>query len=161
VSKATLKFRIKIWKSLVKYFNRTCCGPKLEVRSLNTPRIRRLNADLEIQNILFEYTAVILSQTYLACYLVMSFNVPPWQVIKGSLIRIAISLAIDFAFNIISCARCGRNIGYVTWLLTHSFVSACCLILVHHSSVFSQAKNTYPCLKKANLEIVHQYFRSI
>ncbi len=102
VSKATLKFRIKIWKSLVKYYNRSCCGPTLEVRSLNTPRVRRLNADLEIQNILFEYTAVILSQTFLAFYLVMSFDVPPWQVIKGSLIRIAISLAIDFAFNIIS-----------------------------------------------------------
>ena len=103
LSKATLNFRIKIWALLVKYFNKTsCCRAKLEVLPLNSPRIRRLNADLEIQNILFEYTGVILSQAYLACYLVMSFDVSPWQVIKGSLMRIAIGLAIDFLFNIIS-----------------------------------------------------------
>jgi hypothetical protein len=32
----------------------------------------------------------------------MSYDVATWQVIKASLIRVAISLAIDFAFNIIS-----------------------------------------------------------
>ena len=79
-----------------------CCGSRLEVQPLNSPRIRRLNADLEIQNILFEYTTVILCQAYLACYFVMSYDVPPWQIIKASIIRVAISLAIDFAFNIMS-----------------------------------------------------------
>ena len=64
--------------------------------------IRRLNADLEIQNVLFEYAAVILSQGYLTCYLVMSFDVPLWEVIKTSLIRIAISSTIDFFPSIIS-----------------------------------------------------------
>ena len=102
LSKATLNWRISIWTSVIKFYNRSCCGPRLAVRHVNSPRIRRFNADLEIQNILFEYTTVILSQTYLACYLVTSFDVPPWQVIKNSLIRIAISLAIDFVFNIIS-----------------------------------------------------------
>ena len=76
LSKATLNFRIKIRTLFVKYFNKTsCCRAKLEVLPLNSPRIRRLNADLEIQNILYEYTGVILSQAYLACYLVMSFDV--------------------------------------------------------------------------------------
>ena len=102
LSKATLNVRIKLWRLFIKYFNRICCGPRLEVQPLNSPRIRRFNADLEIQNILFEYTTVILSQAYLACYLVMSYDVPSWQVIKASLIRVAISLAIDFAFNIMS-----------------------------------------------------------
>ena len=102
LSKATLNFRIKIWKSLVKCYNRICCGPRLKLRPLNSPRIRRLNADLEIQNVLFEYTAIILSQGYLTCYLVMSFDVPLWLVIKTSIIRIAISSTIDFFFNIIS-----------------------------------------------------------
>ena len=102
LSKATLNVRSKIWTFFVECYNRTCCGPRLKVQPLNSPRIRRLNADLEIQNILFEYSTVIFSQTYLACYLVMSFDVPPWQVIKGPLIKIAISLAIDFVFNIIS-----------------------------------------------------------
>ena len=102
LSKATLNLRIKLWTFLIRCLNRMCCGSRLEVQSLNTPRIRRLNADLEIQNILFEYTAVILSQAYLAFYLVISYDVPPWKIIKASLIRVAISLAIDFAFNIIS-----------------------------------------------------------
>ena len=102
LSKATLNWRIKIWTFVIKFYNRSCCGPRLTVQPLNSPRIRRFNADLEIQNILFEYSTVILSQTYLACYLATSFDVPPWQVIKSSLIKIAISLAIDFVFNIIS-----------------------------------------------------------
>ena len=102
LSKATLNLRIKLWTFFIKYINKICCGPRLEVQPSNSPRIRRFNADLEIQNILFEYTTVILSQAYLACYLVMSYDVPSWQVIKASLIRVAISLAIDFAFNIMS-----------------------------------------------------------
>ena len=102
LSKATLNFRIKLWTFLIRCLNRMCCGSRLEVQPLNSPRIRRLNADLEIQNILFEYTAVILSQAYLASYLVMSYDVPPWQILKGSIIRVTISLAIDFAFNIMS-----------------------------------------------------------
>ena len=102
LSKATLNFRIKLWTFLIRCLNRICCGSRLKVQPLNSPRIRRLNADLEIQNILFEYTTVILSQAYLASYLVISYDVAPWQIIKTSLIRVAISLAIDFAFNIMS-----------------------------------------------------------
>ncbi|CAB3989533.1 Hypothetical predicted protein [Paramuricea clavata] len=102
LSKATLSFRTKMWKFFIKCLNNTCCGARLEVQPLNSPRIRRFNADLEIQNILFEYTTVILSQAYLACYLVMSFDISPWQVIQGSLTRIAINLALDFVFNMIS-----------------------------------------------------------
>ena len=103
LSKGTLNFRIRIWKLFIKCFNRTCCGLRLEVLGhFNSPRTRRFNADLEIQNILFEYTTVIISQAYLACYFLANFDVEPWQVLKGALIRIAISLAIDFVFNIIS-----------------------------------------------------------
>ena len=102
LSKATLNFRIKLWTFLIRCLNRMCCGSRLIVQPLNTPRIRRLNADLEIQNIVFEYTTVILGQAYLASYLVISYDVPPWPIIKASIIRVAISLAIDFAFNIMS-----------------------------------------------------------
>ena len=102
LSKATLNLRIKLWTLLIKYFNRICCGPTLVVRSQNSPRIRRFNADLEIQNILTEYNTIILSQVYLACHLAMSYDIPYWQVVKPSLIRVAIGLAIDFVFNMIS-----------------------------------------------------------
>ena len=101
-SKATLNLRINIWKCFIGLINKTRCGATLEVLPCNTPRIRRLNADLEIQNILFEYTTVILSQTYLVLYLAINFVVDPWAIIKSSLIRICISTAIDFVFNIIS-----------------------------------------------------------
>ena len=63
---------------------------------------RRLNADLETQNILFEYNTIILSQTFLTCHLVLSYEVSSLDVIKGSLIRIAISFMIDFVFNMMS-----------------------------------------------------------
>ena len=102
LSKATLNLRIKMWKTFMKCINNTCCGVRLQVQALNTPRTRRLNADLEIQNILFEYTTVIWGQAYLAYYLIMSFDIPPWHTIQNSLIRIAISLALDFVFNLIS-----------------------------------------------------------
>ena len=102
LSKATLNLRIKMWKTFMKCINNTCWGVRLQVRALNTPRIRRLNADLEIQNILFEYATVIWGQAYLACYLIMSFDIPPWHTIQNSLTRIAISLALDFVFNLIS-----------------------------------------------------------
>ena len=102
MSKLTLNIRIKMWKCFVACLNKTRCGSRLEVLSMDTPRIRRFNADLEIQNILFEYTTVILSQAYLVSYLVMNFEVDAWQVIRGSLIRICISTAMDFVFNVIS-----------------------------------------------------------
>lgn len=102
LSKATLNFRIRIWKVFIGFFNRTCCGPRLKVQPLNSPRIRRLNADLETQNILFEYNTIILSQALLTCHLIMNYDVSSWNVIKESLIRVAISLTIDLVFNVIS-----------------------------------------------------------
>ena len=102
LSKATLQLRIKIWKSFLTFFNKICCCPKLELQPSDSPRIRRLNSDLEIQNILFEYSTLIVSQMFLACYLVLSYEVSFWSVTKDSLIRIAISLGIDFVSNIIT-----------------------------------------------------------
>ena len=102
LSKATLNLRIKIWKYFISLMNRTRCGATLKVLPPDTPRIRRFNADLEIQNILFEYTTVILSQAYLALYIITNFIVEPWKIIKSSLVRICISTALDFVFNIIS-----------------------------------------------------------
>ena len=162
LSKATLNFRIKLWAFLIRCLNRMCCGSRLEVQPLNSPRIRRLNADLEIQNILFEYTTVILSQAYLASYLVISYDVPPWQIIKASLIRVAISLAIDFAFNIISvfiqmhCYNIPMQRVWVKYWLRHVSANAFMIIVLvsyfgsvlvnvfahnNHSSTGYQLKN--------------------
>ena len=102
LSKATLNLRIKLWTSFIKCYNRICFGPTLVVQPQNAPRIRRLNADLEIQNILTEYNTIILSQVYLACDLAMRYDIPYWQAVKPSLIRVDIGLASDFLFNMIS-----------------------------------------------------------
>ena len=102
LSKATLNFRIKIWKYFISVMNKTRCGATLKVLPTDTPRIRRFDADLEIQNILFEYTTVILSQAYLVLYIVTNFVVHPWEIIKSFSVRICISMAIDFVFNVIS-----------------------------------------------------------
>ena len=103
LSNATLNLRVKIWTFLIKWYNHgICCGPRLNLQPLDSPRIRRLKADLEIQNILFEYTTVIFSQAYLACFILMNFDVQPWQVIKGCLVKVALSITIDFVFNTIS-----------------------------------------------------------
>ena len=135
LSKATLNFRIKLWKFLIRCLNRMCCGSRLEVQPLNSPRIRRLNADLEIQNIIFEYTTVILNQAYLTSYFVISYDVPPWQIIKASLIRVVISLAIDFAFNIISvfiqmhCYNIPMQRVWVKYWLRHVSANAFTIIV--------------------------------
>ena len=101
--KATHNLRVKIWTFFIKCYNRAiCCGPKLVLQPLDSPRIRRFTADLEIQNILFEYTTVIVSQAYLASFILMNVDAPPWQVINGCLIRVALSIGIDFLFNTIS-----------------------------------------------------------
>jgi hypothetical protein len=103
LSKTTLNLRIKMWKCFIGCANKTRCGAALSVLPSDTPRIRRFNADIEIQNILFEYTTVIFSQAYLVLYLISNFNVVhPWEIIKGSLVRICISTVIDFVFNIFS-----------------------------------------------------------
>ena len=99
---ATQSFRTKMWSFFIKRLSNTCCVPRLEMLPAESPQVRRLDTDLKIQDVLFQYTTVILSQAYLACYLVLNFDVSPWRVIRTSLIRIAISCSIDFVFNIIS-----------------------------------------------------------
>ncbi|XP_028394882.1 uncharacterized protein LOC114519026 [Dendronephthya gigantea] len=103
LSKATLNLRIKMWKCFLFCVNKTRWGSALKVLDYDTPRTRRLDADLEIENILFEYTTVVLGQAYLVMYLLTNFEVVhPWKIIKSSLFRIGLSTVIDFFFNIIS-----------------------------------------------------------
>ena len=90
LSKATLNLRIKMWKFFIRCANKTSCGAALEVSPYHTPRIRRFNADIEVQNILFEYTTVVLSQSYCILYLVTNFKiVNPWEIIKVLLSELA------------------------------------------------------------------------
>ena len=102
LSEATEKLREKMWIRLIACLRKTFCCTRLELLPLDTPHYRRLKADIEIQNMLFEYNTIIVSQVYVVLYLITSFNKSPWLVLKGSLIRMAIGLAIDLVLNCIS-----------------------------------------------------------
>ena len=101
VRTATLNFRNKIWARVVKLLRKTCCA-RLRQLPVDTAKSRRLRADIEIQNILFESNTLIISQAYLVLYMITSFELSDWNVIKESLIRLAIGLAIEFFFNTLS-----------------------------------------------------------
>ena len=98
---ATVGIRDKAWARIIKFFNKTCCT-RLRHLPGGTARHRRLKADTEIQNILFENISLILSQSYIVLNMITSFELSDWSVVKSSLIRIAIGLGIEFGFNILS-----------------------------------------------------------
>ena len=68
----------------------------------DTPHHRRLKADTEIQNILFENNSLIISQSYIVLYTITNFQLSDWSVVRSSLIRITIGLGIEFVFNTLS-----------------------------------------------------------
>jgi hypothetical protein len=98
---ATVGIREKVWARVIGFLNKTCCT-RLNHLPGNTPHHRRLKADTEIQNILFENISLILSQSYIVLYRITNFHLSDWSVAKSSLMRIAIGLGIDFVFNFLS-----------------------------------------------------------
>ena len=102
---ATIGIRVKVWEKVIKFLNKICCI-KLQQLPGNTSRRRRLKADTEIQNILFENCSLILSQSYLLLYTITNFKVSDWTELKSCLIRIAIGLGIELVFNFVSILIC-------------------------------------------------------
>ena len=154
-----------MWSFFIKRLSNTCCVPRLEMLSAESPQVRRLDTDLKIQDVLFQYTMVIVSQAYLACYLITNFDVSPWRVIRASLIRTAISCGIDFVFNIISMfiQIHFHDIHICKVWLKHwrRHVAANIFIVVCIARYFGTSLSTTSgCLvRNTNLEIVQQYFR--
>ena len=98
--KAAKKYIEKFWSFLIYVFRRLFCDQRGVRRSFNdTPHELRLHADLDIQNMLYEYTSIILIQIYFALYLITNFEVTSWTVIKSALLRIAIGVGIEVFFN--------------------------------------------------------------
>ena len=95
---ATLSLRRKMWARVLKLLSKTCCT-RLRQLPGDTAKSRRLRADIEIQNILFESNTLIISQAYLILYMITSFELSVWDVLQDSLVRLAIGLAIEFFFN--------------------------------------------------------------
>ena len=64
---ATVGIREKVWARVIRFLNRTCCT-RFHHLPGNTPHHKRLKADTEIQNILFENNSLIISQSYIVLY---------------------------------------------------------------------------------------------
>ena len=102
---ATIGIRIKVWAKVIKFVNKICCI-KLQQLPGSTPRRRRLKADTEIQNILFENCSLILSQSFILLYTITNFKLSDWVEVKSSSIRITIGLGIELAFNFVVTFIC-------------------------------------------------------
>ena len=62
----------------------------------NTPHYRRLKADLDIQDMPFEYSTIVTSQAYFVLYHIESFKLSMSSFFFEVLKRVAIGIAIDF-----------------------------------------------------------------
>ena len=102
LEKATYRIRIKLWTYIISLLNRTACCRRLNELPQDTPHYRRLKADIEIQDMLFEYSTLVLSQGYFVLYFVESFKLSVWSFLYESLTRVAIGIGIDFFFNCLS-----------------------------------------------------------
>ena len=99
---ATYRLRMKLRSCIISRLNQTVCCQKLQEMSCDTPHHRRLGADLEIQNMLFEFVTLVLSQGTLVLYIVENFKLSVSSNIYESLGNIAIGIGIDFFFNVLS-----------------------------------------------------------
>ena len=100
--KTVQKFLVRMWAYLIARLRNMPQSGRHEPTPHDTPHHRRLKTDLQIQDMLFEDTALILSHAYLVLYLTTSFENSHWAVLKESLIRVFIGLGIDFVFNFLS-----------------------------------------------------------
>ena len=102
LKKATHRVRMALWKYVISILRRTVCCARLSEMPCNTPHYRRLKADLDIQDMLFEYSTLVISQAYFVLYHVESFELSMSSFFFEALKRVAIGIAIDFLFNCLS-----------------------------------------------------------
>ena len=102
LKRATQQVRIKLWKRIISALNNFNCCRALQILPCNSAHSRRLNADLAIQDTLFEYNTLILSQTYFISYQLQNFNIATEALSYGFFKRIAIGVLIDLIFNCMS-----------------------------------------------------------
>ena len=102
LKKATHRVRMALWSYIITLLRRTVCCARLSEMPCNTPHYRRLKADLDIQDMLFEYSTLVISQAYFVLYHVESFELSMPSFFFKALKRVAIGIGIDFLFNCLS-----------------------------------------------------------
>ncbi|XP_046857634.1 uncharacterized protein LOC124451044 [Xenia sp. Carnegie-2017] len=102
LKKATQQICYNVWKRIITKLQGLGCFQRLQILPWNTAPARLLKADLEIQDILFEYNTLVLSQAYLIFYQLESFKIDVRPLLLEFVKRISIGLGIDFIFNCLS-----------------------------------------------------------
>ena len=93
---------MSLWSYIISLLRRTVCCARLSEMPCNTPHYRRLKADLDIQDMLFDYSTLVISQAYFVLYYVESFELSMSSFFLKALRRVAIGIGIDFLFNCLS-----------------------------------------------------------
>lgn len=88
---ATVKLRNKMFIRFWEYLENTCHCIRLGQLPQDTDHHRRLRIDKEIQAMLYQNTALVLSQAYLALYLITNFHKQLWAILKEPVKRIFIA----------------------------------------------------------------------
>ena len=102
LKKATHRVRMALWRHIISLLRKTVCCAELREIPCNTPHYRRLKADLDIQDMLFEYGTLVIGQAYFVLYHTESFEVSISSFIFEAVKRVAIGVGIDFLFNCLS-----------------------------------------------------------
>ena len=102
LKKVTHRVRMSLWKYIISLLRRTVCCAELREIPCNTPHYRRLKADLDIQDMLFDYGTLVIGQAYFVLYHTESFELSMSSFIFEALKRVAIGVGIDFLFNCLS-----------------------------------------------------------
>ena len=100
---ATVRIRQKVFIGIWKCFERKCrsCPQLGELEE--SSHHRRLKVDKEIQIMLYQSTAIILSQAYLVLYLTSYYRVNPRKILEEFImIRVLIGIGISFVSNCVS-----------------------------------------------------------
>ena len=102
LKKATHRVRMALWKCIISLLKRTVCCANVEEMPCNTPHYRRLKADLDIQDMLFDYGTLVIGQAYFVLYHTESFELSMSSFFFEAVKRVAIGVGIDFLFNCLS-----------------------------------------------------------
>ena len=114
-SEATCEQRKAFWLNTMQYLSKH--WPRLETRPqplFKKPASKRLQIDLQIQHLLYNYTLIVLSQVYITLYRYSTFDIPLQDEISRMAGRFVAALAIELFLNVLSLSLqirfCGKRI---------------------------------------------------
>ena len=96
---ATEKLRERILNAICRYFKICCRCSQTENEGNERSDSVRLDVDNYIQLMLYQHSALIVSQAYQVFYILNNYYAKPWEVIAESLMRVGIGCAINFVSN--------------------------------------------------------------